>query len=114
MQVNGKSYSQAKVLLGQLGSLHPVNRIAAFVTGRLQLVRQDQNKIGSDATKACPPNVLLKPSSVPKVAYVSNQTPSNLPVARSLLPNVPEPKNASENKSSNTSSLNASLNLVGT
>ncbi|XP_041814517.1 uncharacterized protein magl isoform X2 [Chelmon rostratus] len=35
IQVNGKSYNQARLLLGNMGSLHPANRLAAYVTGRL-------------------------------------------------------------------------------
>ncbi|XP_060947666.1 MAX gene-associated protein isoform X2 [Limanda limanda] len=35
IQVNGKSYNQARLLLGSMGSLHPANRLAAYVTGRL-------------------------------------------------------------------------------
>ncbi|XP_071334903.1 MAX gene-associated protein isoform X4 [Trachinotus anak] len=35
IQVNGKSYNQARLLLGNIGSLHPANRLAAYVTGRL-------------------------------------------------------------------------------
>nr|XP_056706886.1 MAX gene-associated protein-like [Euleptes europaea] len=36
IQVNGKNYPQAKLLLGQMGALHPANRLAAYITGRLQ------------------------------------------------------------------------------
>ncbi|XP_058276826.1 MAX gene-associated protein isoform X2 [Hirundo rustica] len=36
IQVNGKRYPQAKLLLGQMGALHPANRLAAYITGRLQ------------------------------------------------------------------------------
>lgn len=61
LQVNGKSYAKAKVLLGQLGALHPVNRFAAFVTGRLLPV--GQTKDVGDVTKACPSIAPLKPSS---------------------------------------------------
>ncbi|KAE8287024.1 MAX gene-associated protein [Larimichthys crocea] len=35
IQVNGKSYNQARLLLGNMGSLHPANRFAAYITGRL-------------------------------------------------------------------------------
>ncbi|XP_070705705.1 uncharacterized protein magl [Pempheris klunzingeri] len=35
IQVNGKSYNQARLLLGNMGSLHPANRLAAYITGRL-------------------------------------------------------------------------------
>ncbi|XP_057209721.1 MAX gene-associated protein [Triplophysa rosa] len=36
VQVNGKSYTKANLLLGQIGSLHPANRLAAYVTGRMK------------------------------------------------------------------------------
>ncbi|XP_063296323.1 MAX gene-associated protein [Pelobates fuscus] len=36
IQVNGKYYPQAKLLLGQMGALHPANRLAAYITHRLR------------------------------------------------------------------------------
>ncbi|XP_040189818.1 MAX gene-associated protein isoform X2 [Rana temporaria] len=36
IQVNGKTFPQAKLLLGQMGALHPANRIAAYITHRLR------------------------------------------------------------------------------
>ncbi|KAB5539873.1 hypothetical protein PHYPO_G00094200 [Pangasianodon hypophthalmus] len=113
VKVNGKTYTQAKLLLGQLGALHPVNRFAAFVTGRLLPILRDQSKIEVDTTKACPSKAPLEPSSVTEVANVSNQTPSNLAVARPPLANAPEPNTASKNRRSNISPLNALSNLVG-
>uniref|UniRef100_A0AAV2JI96 MAX gene-associated protein n=1 Tax=Knipowitschia caucasica TaxID=637954 RepID=A0AAV2JI96_KNICA len=35
VQVNGKAYPQAKVQLGRMGALHPANRLAAYLTGRV-------------------------------------------------------------------------------
>ncbi|KAE8587171.1 hypothetical protein XENTR_v10021880 [Xenopus tropicalis] len=35
-KVNGKYYPQAKILLGQMGALHPANRLAAYITHRLR------------------------------------------------------------------------------
>ncbi|KAG7263634.1 hypothetical protein CRUP_019726 [Coryphaenoides rupestris] len=35
VQVNGRSYPRACLMLGRVGSLHPANRLAAYVTGRL-------------------------------------------------------------------------------
>ncbi|XP_039529671.1 MAX dimerization protein MGA a isoform X5 [Pimephales promelas] len=35
IMVNGKPYPQAKLELGQLGALHPANRLAAYITGRI-------------------------------------------------------------------------------
>lgn len=100
LQVNGKTYNQAKLLLGQLGALHPMNRFAAFITGRLLPRLQDQPKIESDITKACPPKAPHKSSSVTEVA-------------RSPLANAPEPNTASKNRSSSISPLNARSKLLG-
>ncbi|XP_071971794.1 MAX gene-associated protein isoform X2 [Engystomops pustulosus] len=36
IEVNGKKYPKAKLLLGQMGALHPANRLAAYITHRLQ------------------------------------------------------------------------------
>ncbi|KAJ0009189.1 hypothetical protein NQD34_016604 [Periophthalmus magnuspinnatus] len=35
VQVNGKLYPLAKVQLGRMGALHPANRLAAYLTGRV-------------------------------------------------------------------------------
>ncbi|KAG5846854.1 hypothetical protein ANANG_G00119400 [Anguilla anguilla] len=40
IEVNGKSYSQAKVQLGQMGALHMTSRLAAYLTGRWQPANQ--------------------------------------------------------------------------
>lgn len=37
LQVNGKPYNQARLLLGSIGSLHPANRLAGYITGRLRV-----------------------------------------------------------------------------
>lgn len=113
LQVNGRKYMQAKLLLGQQGALHPVNRFAAFVTGRLLPMTRDKQEIEDDAVKACPPKAPLEPSSKPEVANASNHTSSNLAVVSPPLASVPEPTTTSENRRSNISPLNALPNLVG-
>ncbi|CAJ1077414.1 MAX gene-associated protein [Xyrichtys novacula] len=35
IQVNGKYYNQARLQLGNMGALHPANRLAGYLTGRL-------------------------------------------------------------------------------
>ncbi|XP_059374550.1 MAX gene-associated protein-like isoform X2 [Carassius carassius] len=35
IMVNGKTYPQAKLELGKMGALHPANRLAAYITGRI-------------------------------------------------------------------------------
>ncbi|KAM7395685.1 hypothetical protein PAMA_007111 [Pampus argenteus] len=44
IQVNGKSYNQARLLLGNMGSLHPANRLAAYITGRLHAPTDSSRK----------------------------------------------------------------------
>ncbi|XP_054872081.1 uncharacterized protein magl isoform X2 [Amphiprion ocellaris] len=44
IQVNGKSYNHARLLLGNMGSLHPANRLAAYVTGRLHTSGDSSHK----------------------------------------------------------------------
>ncbi|XP_066525313.1 MAX dimerization protein MGA a [Hoplias malabaricus] len=48
--VNGKSYPQAKLELGQMGALHPANRLAAYITGKVCLVNQNATETITTAT----------------------------------------------------------------
>ncbi|XP_036448521.1 LOW QUALITY PROTEIN: MAX dimerization protein MGA a [Colossoma macropomum] len=48
--VNGKPYPQAKLELGQMGALHPANRLAAYITGRVCLDNQNATKAVTTAT----------------------------------------------------------------
>ncbi|XP_073442542.1 MAX gene-associated protein isoform X2 [Dendrobates tinctorius] len=45
VEVNGKNYPHAKVLLGQMGALHPANRLAAYLTHRLSPTRFHLSKV---------------------------------------------------------------------
>ncbi|XP_034756130.1 MAX gene-associated protein [Etheostoma cragini] len=58
IQVNGKAYNQARLLLGNMGSLHPANRLAAFVTGRLHPPG------GISLPKSNPTNKITTPGTV--------------------------------------------------
>nr|XP_033807785.1 MAX gene-associated protein isoform X2 [Geotrypetes seraphini] len=51
IQVNGKSYPQAKLLLGQMGALHPANRLAAYITGRLRPTVLDISSLSTVISK---------------------------------------------------------------
>ncbi|XP_077586947.1 MAX dimerization protein MGA a isoform X2 [Stigmatopora nigra] len=42
IQVNGKRYPVAKIQLGEVGSLHPANRLAAYLTGRVAATKKKQ------------------------------------------------------------------------
>ncbi|XP_044026184.1 MAX gene-associated protein isoform X2 [Siniperca chuatsi] len=61
IQVNGKSYNQARLLLGNMGSLHPANRFAAYVTGRLH-APADISHINSQ--KSDPTNKINTPGTL--------------------------------------------------
>lgn len=82
-QVNGKSYPQAKLLLGQMGALHPANRLAAYITGRLRPSVLDLStlstvisKVASNAKVAASrkPRTLLPSTSNSKTASSSGTT----------------------------------------
>ncbi|XP_066486947.1 MAX gene-associated protein isoform X3 [Tiliqua scincoides] len=51
IQVNGKNYPQAKLLLGQMGALHPANRLAAYITGRLRPTVLDLSSLSTVISK---------------------------------------------------------------
>ncbi|XP_061286827.1 MAX gene-associated protein isoform X7 [Bos javanicus] len=83
IQVNGKSYPQAKLLLGQMGALHPANRLAAYITGRLRPSVLDLStlstvisKVASNAKVAASrkPRTLLPSTSNSKTASSSGTT----------------------------------------
>ncbi|XP_051500229.1 MAX gene-associated protein-like [Myxocyprinus asiaticus] len=56
IKVNDKTYSQAKLLLGEMGALHPANRLAAYVTGRIKPAHQNQikSRLVSETLKTLP------------------------------------------------------------
>ncbi|XP_060031015.1 MAX gene-associated protein isoform X12 [Erinaceus europaeus] len=83
IQVNGKSYPQAKLLLGQMGALHPANRLAAYITGRLRPSVLDLStlstvisKVASNAKVAASrkPRTLLPSTSNSKMTSSSGTT----------------------------------------
>ncbi|XP_031309133.2 MAX gene-associated protein isoform X9 [Camelus dromedarius] len=85
IQVNGKSYPQAKLLLGQMGALHPANRLAAYITGRLRPSVLDLStlstvisKVASNAKVAASrkPRTLLPSTSNSKTTSSSGTTTS--------------------------------------
>ncbi|XP_059375929.1 MAX dimerization protein MGA a isoform X4 [Carassius carassius] len=50
IMVNGKSYPQAKLELGKMGALHPANRLAAYITGRICPVSQSGPNLVTTST----------------------------------------------------------------
>ncbi|XP_069861787.1 MAX gene-associated protein [Dipodomys merriami] len=89
IQVNGKNYPQAKLLLGQMGALHPANRLAAYITGRLRPSVLDLSTLST---------VISKVASNAKVAV------SRKP--RTLLPSTSNSKMASSGTTAHRSGKN--------
>ncbi|XP_020510438.2 MAX dimerization protein MGA a isoform X2 [Labrus bergylta] len=110
VQVNGKLYPLAKIQLGQMGALHPANRLAAYLTGR---VGSNRKQHGSSAephqsrspgtphhnvSSSSPVVGIPLPKPQPSVPIPSIQTPpteSHLPVflhQSAALSNPPTPE----------------------
>ncbi|XP_062973752.1 MAX gene-associated protein-like [Elgaria multicarinata webbii] len=75
IQVNGKNYPQAKLLLGQMGALHPASRLAAYLTGRLRPTMLDLSTISTVISKVAS-NAKVT-SSEPQSTDVSTSETSN-------------------------------------
>lgn len=73
-QVNGKTSPQAKLLLGQMGALHPASHLAAYLTGRLQSTMFD---LSTMILKIAPSNKLA--ISEPLPTEVSTSETSKIP-----------------------------------
>ncbi|XP_068540004.1 MAX gene-associated protein isoform X6 [Anas acuta] len=96
IQVNDKRYPQAKLLLGQMGALHPANRLAAYITGRLRptvlgisTLSTVISKVASNAKAAAPgtPSVQVPTASPPKTT--SSTSTTSTPTVRTLKAHVP-------------------------
>ncbi|XP_053923333.1 MAX gene-associated protein isoform X3 [Cuculus canorus] len=96
IQVNDKRYPQAKLLLGQMGALHPANRLAAYITGRLRPTVLDIStlstmisKVASNAKAAASgtPSVQVPTTSTPNTA--SSTSTTSTPTVTTLKTHVP-------------------------
>ncbi|XP_072305358.1 uncharacterized protein mgab [Eucyclogobius newberryi] len=95
VQVNGKFYSHARLMLGRMGSLHPANRVAAFVTGRLGGTSNVYRK-PSNPTQPAPspaPNTALNPAQSPTSPPAPNTDPNSVqnPAPNSASSPAPSP-----------------------
>ncbi|XP_039992476.1 MAX dimerization protein MGA a isoform X3 [Xiphias gladius] len=84
VQVNGKLYPLAKIQLGKMGALHPANRLAAYLTGRVGCNRKQQGSSSSSSPSSKPPQTQ---SSGPTAQTIFSPS-SNLPTttATTILP----------------------------
>ncbi|KAM6075067.1 MAX gene-associated protein isoform 1-T2 [Chlamydotis macqueenii] len=96
IQVNDKRYPQAKLLLGQMGALHPASRLAAYITGRLRPPVLDIStlstvisKVASSAKAAASgtPSVQVPTTSTPKTS--SSTSTTSTPTVTTLKAHAP-------------------------
>ncbi|XP_072193774.1 MAX gene-associated protein isoform X2 [Excalfactoria chinensis] len=92
IQVNDKRYPQAKLLLGQMGALHPASRLAAYVTGRLRPTVLGISNLSTVISKVASsasgtPSVQVPTTSAPKTTS-STSTTSN-PSVKTLKALIP-------------------------
>ncbi|XP_049319318.1 MAX dimerization protein MGA a isoform X2 [Astyanax mexicanus] len=80
--VNGKPYPQAKLELGQMGALHPANRLAAYITGRVCVANQNASKAVTPATilttSATSPTTTITTTTTTTTSTSSLDTTSSL------------------------------------
>ncbi|KAM9012955.1 MAX gene-associated protein isoform 2-T3 [Ara ararauna] len=96
IQVNDKRFPQAKLLLGQMGALHPANRLAAYITGRLRhtvlgisTLSTVISKVDSTAKAAASgtPSIQVPTTSTPKTT--SSTSTTSTPTVTTLKTYVP-------------------------
>ncbi|XP_068017508.1 MAX gene-associated protein isoform X1 [Melanerpes formicivorus] len=75
IQVNDKRYPQAKLLLGQMGALHPANRLAAYIAGRLRPTVLDISTLSTVITKVAS-NGKAAASGTPSVQVPTTSSPN--------------------------------------
>ncbi|XP_054651631.1 MAX dimerization protein MGA a isoform X2 [Dunckerocampus dactyliophorus] len=95
IQVNGKLYPLAKIQLGEMGALHPANRLAAYLTGRVLGNKKPQALTSlaepPQSSSVLPPVTVTTSNSVP-TTYITIPPPpvgaSGLPAPPAVVPTV--------------------------
>ncbi|XP_061698874.1 MAX dimerization protein MGA a isoform X3 [Syngnathoides biaculeatus] len=92
IQVNGKMYPLAKIQLGDMGALHPANRLAAYLTGRVAATRKQGGLLAlPEPRRTSPPfSVPSSPTATSAATAASvapaATCPSTAPTATSIAP----------------------------
>ncbi|XP_077095060.1 MAX dimerization protein MGA a isoform X3 [Siphateles boraxobius] len=81
IMVNGKPYPQAKLELGQMGALHPANRLAAYITGR---ICPTTSTISKASITSIPVSTVATVTTV-----TSMSTSTNTPIIKSVVTKPP-------------------------
>ncbi|KAK1792962.1 hypothetical protein P4O66_001680 [Electrophorus voltai] len=84
--VNGKPYPQAKLELGQMGALHPANRLAAYITGRVYTAKQQASNIAATATISKMSHTTNPTTTTTSVAVTTSVTNTLSPTVITVMP----------------------------
>ncbi|MGH0183468.1 UNVERIFIED_CONTAM: hypothetical protein FKN15_012018 [Acipenser sinensis] len=114
VKVNGKSYPQAKLLLGQMGALHPANRLAAYITGRLRPTSLELSHVTSTLSKKARAGKEPQPASreADKRAARGGQAPSPATPPRAEASAAPSLSTAAPSLSTATPSISTGSALT--
>uniref|UniRef100_A0A8C2E3G2 MAX dimerization protein MGA a n=1 Tax=Cyprinus carpio TaxID=7962 RepID=A0A8C2E3G2_CYPCA len=90
IMVNGKTYPQAKLELGKMGALHPANRLAAYITGRICPVSQSGPNVVTTSTVTKASITSIPVSTVSTVTTVTSTSASTTtPLIKSVVTKPP-------------------------
>ncbi|XP_059375927.1 MAX dimerization protein MGA a isoform X2 [Carassius carassius] len=89
IMVNGKSYPQAKLELGKMGALHPANRLAAYITGRICPVSQSGPNLVTTSTVTKASITSFPVSTVSTATTVTSTTGSTARPLKSVVTKPP-------------------------
>ncbi|XP_016133654.1 MAX gene-associated protein-like [Sinocyclocheilus grahami] len=90
IMVNGKTYPQAKLELGKMGALHPANRLAAYITGRICPVSQSGPNVATTSTVTKASITSIPVSTVSTVTTVTSTSASTTtPLIKSVVTKPP-------------------------
>ncbi|XP_058604650.1 MAX dimerization protein MGA a isoform X4 [Onychostoma macrolepis] len=84
IMVNGKTYPQAKLELGKMGALHPANRLAAYITGRICPVSQSGPNVVTTSTVTKASITSIPVSTVSTVTTVTSTSASTAKPLKSV------------------------------
>ncbi|XP_060735625.1 MAX dimerization protein MGA a isoform X2 [Tachysurus vachellii] len=111
IMVNGKLYPQAKLELGQMGALHPANRLAAYITGRVCVANKHGITTGTTVTKTLHTAPTI-PTSVAMTA-VTNTLSSTVTLAKPTASCTVQPKaNIASHASPGSGTTDGSIQVV--
>uniref|UniRef100_A0A4W5PJE5 Uncharacterized protein n=1 Tax=Hucho hucho TaxID=62062 RepID=A0A4W5PJE5_9TELE len=88
--VNGRSYPHAKLQLGMMGAMHPANRLAAYLTGKLRRPTGPETSMATSVSSQHPPSESPEDtrSSTGQPAQLTATPTTSLTIVTTSVPSV--------------------------